>query len=211
MFVWPEVRDCVSREDSAGEGAEIMSGPESDVAQLPEDLPPVEPPSAGFIVQLFVVPGIIVAAIVAVWLLFGKLATTEHDWRSLVVELQHPNEHRRWRGALGLAQILKADQERGEAGQHLAQNRELAQTLSDVLMIELKSGTSVDEEFNYQAFLARTLGLFDLPETVAPALEKAMHGTTMFVGSLTSRSRRKRQCCLSGKKRVSPPVKSSLR
>jgi HEAT repeat protein len=154
-----------------------MSGPESEVAQLPEDLPPVEPPSAGFIVQLFVVPGIIVVAIVAVWLLFGKLATAEHDWRSLVVELQNPNEHRRWRGALGLAQVLKADQERGESGQHLASNRELAQTLADVLVAELKSGnSSSDEEFNYQAFLARTLGLFDLPEVVAPALENAMDG-----------------------------------
>lgn len=152
-----------------------MSGLESDVSQLPEDLPPVQPPSAGFIVQLFVVPGVIVVAIVAVWLLFGKLATTEHDWRSLVVELQNPNEHRRWRGALGLAQILKADQERGAAGQHLAANRELAQTLADVLITELKSGSSSsDEEFNYQAFLARTLGLFDLPDVVAPALEKGM-------------------------------------
>lgn len=152
-----------------------MSGAESDVSQLPEDLPPVQPPSAGFIVQLFVVPGVIVVAIVAVWLLFGKLATAEHDWRSLVVELQNPNEHRRWRGALGLAQVLKADQERGPAGQHLAVNRELAQTLSDVLIEELKSGrSSSDEEFNYQAFLARTLGLFDLPDVVAPALEKGM-------------------------------------
>jgi transposase len=79
-------------------------------ARVPEDLPPVQPPSAGFILQLFVVPGLIVLAIVAVWLLFGKLAGNEQDWKGLLVELQHPNEHRRWRGALGLAQMLKADQ-----------------------------------------------------------------------------------------------------
>ena len=37
----------------------------------PDDsLPPVEPPSAAFLVQLFLVPGIIVAIIVCVWLAF---------------------------------------------------------------------------------------------------------------------------------------------
>ncbi|MFN8856728.1 MAG: hypothetical protein ACK50P_14265, partial [Planctomycetaceae bacterium] len=66
---------------------------------LPEDLPPVKPPSVGFIVQLFVVPGLIVGAIVGIWLLFGRMATAEQDWQRLVVELQNPNEHRRWRGA----------------------------------------------------------------------------------------------------------------
>src|SRR5439155_23866789 len=35
-----------------------------------ELLPPVEPPSARFIIQLFVVPALIVALIVAVWLAF---------------------------------------------------------------------------------------------------------------------------------------------
>jgi len=55
------------------------SDPESDIAQIPENLPPVEPPSAGFIIQLFVVPGLIVLAIVGVYLLFGKLATVGQD------------------------------------------------------------------------------------------------------------------------------------
>ena len=35
----------------------------------PDDLPPVQPPSAGFLVQLFLVPGIIVAVIVVVWVM----------------------------------------------------------------------------------------------------------------------------------------------
>ena len=37
------------------------------------DLPPVEPPSAGFVVQLFVIP-LVVVVVIIVWLLFGKLA-----------------------------------------------------------------------------------------------------------------------------------------
>jgi HEAT repeat protein len=147
--------------------------PDAEGDQLPEDLPPVQPPSAGFILQLFVVPGLIVVAIVAVWLLFGKLASSDQDWKGQLVELQHPNEHRRWRAALSLAQMLKADQGM-MTGEHLSQNREIAQALADVLARELKSASQTDDEFKYQAFVARTLGLFDLPEIVLPALEQAM-------------------------------------
>ena len=49
----------------------------SDSSQIPDDLPAVQPPSARFIVQLFVVPGLIVAAIVAVWLLWNWLAPAD--------------------------------------------------------------------------------------------------------------------------------------
>lgn len=140
----------------------------------PEELPPVEPPSAGFILQLFVVPGLIVAAVVGVWLLFGKLATGEQDWRGLVVELQHPNPHRRWRAALGLGQILKADQELGENGQHLSQNQELARVLADITASELTRNSQADDDLKFQAFLTRTLGLFDVPAMVLPPLRQAM-------------------------------------
>lgn len=147
---------------------------DSEGAQLPEELPPVQPPSAGFIIQLFVVPGLIVLAIVGAWLLFGKLASGDQDWRGLLVDLQHPNEHRRWRGALGLAQMLKADQTAGGTNEPLSRNREIAQALSDVLTTEVKRASQSDPELKYQAFLARTLGLFDLPEIVVPPLEQAM-------------------------------------
>lgn len=149
-----------------------MSASES--TNLFEELPPVQPPSAGFIVQLFVVPGLIVAVVIAVWLLFGKLATAEQDWRGLVRELQQPNQHRRWRGALGLAQVLKADQDLGDKGQHLAANRELARTLSDVLDQELKRGSQDADNLKYQSMLARTLGMFDQPEIVSPPLRVAI-------------------------------------
>ena len=47
---------------------------------LPDSaLPEVQPPSAGFIVQLFVVPAVIVLIIVAVYVLFGRLASGEAD------------------------------------------------------------------------------------------------------------------------------------
>ena len=150
------------------------SVPESDIAQIPEDLPPVQPPSAGFIIQLFVVPGLIVLAIVGVYLVFGKLATGGQDWREQIVDLRHPNEHRRWRGGLGLAQILTADQEQGANGQHLSENREIAQALAEMLSEELKRVSPREDDLKYQSFLASTLGKLDLPEIVVPPLVAAM-------------------------------------
>ena len=51
----------------------------------PEELPPVTPPSAGFIVQLFLIPALIVLAVAAVIGLFGKLADADNDWKQLTV------------------------------------------------------------------------------------------------------------------------------
>ena len=77
---------------------------------LPDSaLPEVQPPSAGFIVQLFVVPAVIVLIIVAVYVLFGRLASGEADWRQLVTDVKSENSHVRWRSALTLAQVLQDD------------------------------------------------------------------------------------------------------
>ncbi len=147
---------------------------ENPSAQLPEELPPVQPPSAGFIIQLFVVPGLIVLAIVAVYVFFGKLATGEQDWKSQLIELRHPNEHRRWRGATGLAQILKADQEIGVGNQRLSENKEFAQALAELMTEELKRASHTESDLKIQAYLERALGLFDLPDIAVPPLEQAM-------------------------------------
>src|SRR5579872_5571647 len=92
-------------------------------------LPPVKPPSAGFFVQLFVVPALIVMAVVGVWALFGKIASSDEDWRDLVEDIRNTNEHRRWRGAYGLAMLLERDQQLGESGQHLSTNPDIARAL----------------------------------------------------------------------------------
>lgn len=142
--------------------------------ELPEHLPPVTPPSAGFILQLFVVPGLIVLAIVAVWLLFGQLATGEQDWNALVTELQHPNEHRRWRGGSGLAQLLSADVRRPVDEQKLCHNPKLAEALVATLKTELQRTDATANDLKYQSFLARTLGLLDVNEVVVPVLLTAI-------------------------------------
>ncbi|GDY10289.1 MAG: HEAT repeat domain-containing protein [Planctomycetota bacterium] len=152
----------------------------ADNAELPaaaEFLPPVEPPSAKFIVQLFVVPGLIVAAIVGVWLLFGKLASAEQDWQALVADMKSSNEHRRGRGAMGLAQALAVDQNRKSEGPRLTTNPQVAQELSALLSDTLKSSSNEPVVIDQQAFLTRTLGLLDVPESVLPVLREAMKDT----------------------------------
>ncbi len=157
-----------------------MSAEPHDNAELPssaESLPPVEPPSAKFIVQLFVVPGLIVATIVGVWLLFGKLASAEQDWQALLADMKSSNEHRRGRGAMGLAQALAIDQNRKLEGPRLTTNPQVAQELSGFLADTLKSSSNEPVVIDQQAFLARTLGLLDVPEAVLPVLREAMKET----------------------------------
>lgn len=140
---------------------------------FPEDLPPVEPPSAGFIMQLFLVPGLIVAAVIAVWALFGKLSSSEQDWRQLVAEVRSNNEHRRWRGATGLAQMLRSDVELKESGNQLSTNPQIAKELATLLMELLNEPNQDAELTSQQSFLARTLGWLDALDDSLPALIQA--------------------------------------
>src|SRR5579863_10030498 len=134
-------------------------------------LPPVEPPSAGFIVQLFVIPALIVLAVVGVWALFGKIASSQEDWRDLVEEIRNTNQHRRWRGANGLATLLVSDQRAGQNGEHLASNPEIARALVGLFEEGLNGHSTRDDDLKQEAFLARTLGLLDTQATVLPALQ----------------------------------------
>lgn len=150
--------------------------PDDRDASLPEELPVVEPPSAGFIMQLFLVPALIVMALVGGWLLMGKLFSVQQDWRELVTELRTQNEHRRWRAALGLAQVLKADRDQGDQGQQLAKNPEIAKALVEALDQELKSERRSKEDISHQVFLVSALGLLDRVEISVPALQTALAG-----------------------------------
>lgn len=161
MDTSPALSNGSSMSDSFDqESASLPQRPE-----LSDDLPPVQPPSAGFIVQLFVVPGLIVLAVVAVWAMFGRIAAGEQDWRKLALELQSPNTHIRNRAMYGLAQVLDQDRRRGEQGQHLSSNPEIARGLSEQLSKELKAGSNSKDGVAIQQFLTRAMGLLDPPET----------------------------------------------
>jgi len=156
------------RDDAAAEGS-ANAGDGAGEAPA-EELPPVEPPSAGFIMQLFLVPGLIVAAVIAVWALFGQLSASEQDWRQLVAELRSNNEHRRWRGATGLAQMLRADVEMGESGRQLSSQPQVARELVSLLNELLKQPAQDEELTSQQSFLIRTLGWMDVNGEVIPVL-----------------------------------------
>ena len=144
-------------------------------AARPEELPPVTPPSAGYIIQLFLIPALIVAAVVSVWALFGKLADSETDWRQMVSELGSSNEHRRWRAALGLAQLLRNSELAPKEGEvPLAEQPIVVEGLTQLLKESLATKSNSDEEIRHQEFLARTLGSLNADDTVLPILAQAM-------------------------------------
>jgi hypothetical protein len=73
----------------------------------PRGLPPVTPPSGKFIVQLFLVPGLIVAVVLVILLGFGYLVSSERTPEKFLSDLDSANADIRWRGAHDLAQVLK--------------------------------------------------------------------------------------------------------
>ncbi len=160
--------------DGNDESAQIAE-PDDRVPEVDSvELPPVEPPSAGFLIQLFVVPGLIVVLVVGVWALFGKMATGKQDWQALVTDLGSSNPHRQQRASLGLAQLLKVDLESGPNGGGLVRNPRIARSLADLLQKQLERRSTQKPDLIQQAFLARTLGFIDAPDVVIPALCQAM-------------------------------------
>lgn len=136
-------------------------------SQLPEEFPPVEAPTAGFLVQLFVIPAIIVFAVVLVYVLFGKIATGQTDPEQFRAALRSPNPVRRWQAAHGLAQALEADRS-------LAENHDLAADLVELLEDELDRGPGASkEERTLRAFLVTAVGRFHVP-LGASVLRRAM-------------------------------------
>ena len=125
--------------------------------------------------QLFLIPALIVMAVVAVWALFGKLADSDNDWKQLATELSSSNEHRRWRAALGLAQLLQNEQIYPPRDQQpLATNPVVVDSLTQLLSESLASTTTTDEDIRHQEFLARTLAALDADEKTLPILAEAM-------------------------------------
>jgi HEAT repeat protein len=132
-----------------------------------DSLPPVEPPSAGFLVQLFLVPAIIVAIIVCVWLAFHWLAHLGNDPQAYVRTLRRNNEGR-WQAALNLANDL-----RGPGGAVLKTDETLASELGRILSDEVTSGRSGEQSETLRLYLCRALGEFTIPAAADPLIEQA--------------------------------------
>ena len=133
----------------------------------PDDaLPPVEPPSASFLLQLFIVPGIIVVAVVMVWMLFTWLAHKGDDPRQYVKALQRSSANR-WQVAVTLASVMQ-DKRHGAFKRDPQAAAELARLLDE----EIAAGSMEENQVTLRVFLARTLGEFCIPD-VLPVLLKA--------------------------------------
>ncbi|MFM1905120.1 MAG: hypothetical protein RLZZ440_3020 [Planctomycetota bacterium] len=139
----------------------------------PDSLPPVEPPSAGFLVQLFLVPALIVGIIVSVWLAFHWLAQLGNDPQAYVRTLRR-NTEGRWQAALNLANDL-----RGPGGAALKADAGLAGELASILADEVKSGRpagsghSAEQSRTLCVYLCRALGEFTVPEAAPPLVAQA--------------------------------------
>src|SRR4051812_13664731 len=111
------------------------------------DLPPVEAPSAGFVLQLFVIPALVVAVVIVVWLLFGKLAGGERDAMEYVRQLRLSSAN--WRSAFELASLIQNDAKLGSDPKLLGE-------LTDLLSYELDH----NENPRLTQYVALTLGAF---------------------------------------------------
>jgi hypothetical protein len=150
-------------------------------------LPPVAPPSGKFIVQLFLVPGLIVTfALFVVWG-FGWLVGGSYTAEEFMKGLRDPNPEVRWRRASDLSQVLPRDKT-------LAANPTFALELTELLQQALINNEqdeqtwsqrmknsnratpsapdkSLDDERKFIRFLIPCLGHLAFP-TGVPLLEE---------------------------------------
>ena len=143
-------------------------------------LPPVQPPTAGFLLQLFLIPMVIVTIIVLVWFAFSWLAHQGVDPHDLARSLRTRNDAS-WQKAYNLSNMLRTPK-----NAELKRDPLLAKALIFVLEQELRvqrsnSGNQQDvsqrayeteARVRLREYLAKTLGEFEL-DIVAPTLVKA--------------------------------------
>jgi HEAT repeat protein len=127
-------------------------------------LPPVEPPSAGFIIQLFVVPALIVLLIVGVWLSVSWLVHRTRP-QDLISGLEGTGVAR-WQRASELADIL-----RNERYAAFKRDARAASQLAANLKREVANGETAKgmapESVKLRFFLCRALGEFLVPEGIS--------------------------------------------
>ncbi|MFO0869269.1 MAG: HEAT repeat domain-containing protein [Pirellulales bacterium] len=156
----------------------MSSSPETEKASAgspssPDDLlPAVQPPSAGFLLQLFLIPLMIVGIIVLVWLLFSWLASAGSEPRDLVRDLKKLN-NASWQKAVSLANQLQDPRY-----DHVKDDAALAQELADVLSSELAAGQTDPARLNLRIYLCRILGEFRVTNGLDPLLVAATQEKT---------------------------------
>jgi hypothetical protein len=109
-------------------------------------LPPVAPPSGKFLIQLFLVPGLIVAVALAVVWGFGWLVGGSYSAEEFLKDFRNSNMEFRWRRANELAQILPREKS-------MASNPKFALDLAELLRESLR-----DNAQDERAWIERSRG-----------------------------------------------------
>jgi HEAT repeat protein len=133
------------------------------------DLHAVEAPNARFLLQLVMLPTLIMATLVVVWLLFSWIVHTDANPESLVRDLRKQHDLS-WQKALTLANLLRDPEYEG-----LKRDAQLANELASVLQSQIDSGQTDANQIRLQSFLCRALGEFKVPD-VLPVLIRAARG-----------------------------------
>ena len=134
----------------------------------PDDqLPPVTAPSAGFIVQLFVIPALIVAIIFAIGWGIKWLADHGADPKAYVAALKRDNDGS-WQAAHDLADVL-----RNRRNDHFKDDPALAADLVDALRTNIDSGRVDEHAVELRIYLCNALGEFRVPGVVGILVKAA--------------------------------------
>ena len=128
-------------------------------------LPEIRPPNAGFILQLFLIPMMIVAVIICVWLLFNFISRGETP-TELVRGLQKMN-NASWQKAYTLSSLLRAP------ASELKNDKELAQELIAVLETKLTEETADANQVKLRIFVCKCLGEFEIDSGLSALLNAA--------------------------------------
>jgi hypothetical protein len=156
-------------------------------APPPPGLPAVSPPSGKLMLQLFLVPGLIVAFLVVAWLVGGWLWGVSYSKEHFLTKLKDPNVEVRWRAAEQLAQVLLRDDALASDGEFARQLAlMLEKTRDDAAPAELAYASKVgsmskedalaarrklEPDRTFIAFLCASLGDFMVP-VGAPMLKE---------------------------------------
>ncbi len=138
-----------------------------------ELLPPVEPPPARFILQLFVIPALIVLVLLAVWQVPKWLVRRNSAQpNELVQRLEQGSSIARFQTAFDLANRLRDKQFEKFRRDPKAAN-ELAAILERQIDEGGTGGGMSDEEVRFRMYLAQALGKFEVQDGVAALIKAA--------------------------------------
>ena len=141
----------------------------SDQPAPSQALPDIQPPQAGFLVQLFLIPMVIVAAIICVWLLFNVISQSESP-TELVRGLRKMDSSS-WQKAYTLSNLLRTPN-----SHELKNDPELAAELVSILESPFDVEKADPNQVKLRVFVCRCLGEFEI-STGMDALLDAMQKT----------------------------------